>query len=214
MEEAALARDPRRSGSREGGGGCEPYRGYTIMSGKRRDKYTIAVAERRLKALAYRKAGAPYRQIAETLNTSHPTIIRDIQVALAELAEQQRAEAGELRTLENARLDSLQVAVWQQAINGSLKAIGMVLRIMERRARLNGLDAQPGAELPTELSIILRWHDDRRIIDATPIDHHVAPTPQIAESDSTAPGAVQMRVRWSEMGQVETGGDALSENGA
>ena len=58
---------------------------------------------------------------------------RGLQRAPAESAE-------DLRTLEAARLDALQSAVWQLAIDGDIKATTAVLRIMERRARLLGLD--------------------------------------------------------------------------
>jgi hypothetical protein len=47
------------------------------------------------------------------------------------------------RTLELARLDALQVPLWEKAMNGDVKAAGMVLRIIEQRSRLLGLD-KPG----------------------------------------------------------------------
>jgi hypothetical protein len=45
-----------------------------------------------------------------------------------------------LRVLEAGRLDQLQLAIWKSALAGHLGAIDRVLRIMERRARLFGLD--------------------------------------------------------------------------
>jgi hypothetical protein len=44
------------------------------------------------------------------------------------------------RQLELMRLDDLQVAVWDRAINGELPAAHCVLKIMDRRAKLLGLD--------------------------------------------------------------------------
>jgi hypothetical protein len=44
------------------------------------------------------------------------------------------------RQLELMRLDDLQVAVWERAINGELPAAHCVLKIMDRRAKLLGLD--------------------------------------------------------------------------
>jgi hypothetical protein len=49
----------------------------------------------------------------------------------------------EARQLELMRLDELQVAVWDRAINGDLPAAHCVLKIMDRRAKLLGLD-KPG----------------------------------------------------------------------
>lgn len=46
------------------------------------------------------------------------------------------------RALELARLDALQVPLWEKAMNGDVKAAGMVLKIIETRSRLLGLDQQ------------------------------------------------------------------------
>ena len=43
--------------------------------------------------------------------------------------------------MEGARLDRLHQAVWDAAINGDCYAIDRVLKLMERRAKLFGLDA-------------------------------------------------------------------------
>ena len=47
------------------------------------------------------------------------------------------------RALELARLDALQVPLWDKAMGGDVKAAGMVLKIIETRSRLLGLD-KPG----------------------------------------------------------------------
>jgi hypothetical protein len=173
----------------------------------------ITRAELQIKALAFRKGGASYRSIADHLGIAVATAHEYVAAGLAELAQQQQAEAQELRTLEAARLDDLQAAIWQQARSGNLKAVQTALRIMERRARLLGLDLQPGAILPGDIDIILRWHDDRNIIDITPaVDRDAAAAPQIAEPCSEASGALQGRVLWETMGQEPTGGDALDQD--
>ncbi len=175
-----------------------------------------AAAERRQQALELRKGGASYRAIAARLGVNEKTAWQDVQKALRALAALEQASAEEYRALELARLDNLQAAHWRMAMQGNIKSTQIVLRIMERRARLLGLDIQPGADLPAELDIILRWHDDRaRIIDVTPAaDDHAAPAPQIAESGRDAPESLPYRVRWSEMGQEQVSGDVEPENGA
>jgi hypothetical protein len=45
------------------------------------------------------------------------------------------------------RLDELQVAVWDRAINGDLPAAHCVLKIMDRRAKLLGLDKPEKVEV-------------------------------------------------------------------
>ncbi len=47
---------------------------------------------------------------------------------------------GQHRALELQRLDALQVGLWEQALAGDVKAVNAVLRIIEQRSRLLGLD--------------------------------------------------------------------------
>jgi hypothetical protein len=199
-------------------------------------------AERRVQALELRKAGASYRAIAAQLNISEKTAHQDVQRALRALAEIEHASAEEYRTMELLRLDALTLEASRilrathplisggKVLSGftvdgkaigltddgpKLQAIDRLLRIAERRARLLGLDMQLDADLPADLAIILRWADGQNIIDVTPDnDRHASPTPQIAESDSAAPGALPMHLRWETMGEVETSSDVEPEDGA
>jgi len=104
-------------------------------------------AERRLNALRLRKAGASYSQIAEALGCSKTQAYRDIQRALKNIGKREQEGAAELRLLESQRLDELLMPMMRQAKNGSQGAVDRVLRIMERRARLWGIDAPERAEL-------------------------------------------------------------------
>src|SRR5688572_1861256 len=118
-----------------------------MAHGRKTDQQRIRAAERRGKALAYRKAGASYRAIADALGCSVGTAAHDVAAALATLAEQQQGEAAALRTLEAERLDTLQLGLWPKATSGDVGAVLAILKISERRARLFGLDLQPGALL-------------------------------------------------------------------
>lgn len=51
------------------------------------------------------------------------------------------ADAAELRAEEVSRLDAMLAGLWPDARRGHLGAVDRVLRLMERRARLLGLDA-------------------------------------------------------------------------
>jgi hypothetical protein len=62
-----------------------------------------------------------------------------------------REQAQELRALEALRLDQMQAALWQQATDGDVRAIDRILRIMERRARLLGLDEPERRETKLEI---------------------------------------------------------------
>ena len=48
-----------------------------------------------------------------------------------------------LRQLEGDRLDALQVAIWEQAMTGDLRAVNVLLRIIAIRCKLFGLDRKP-----------------------------------------------------------------------
>ena len=53
----------------------------------------------------------------------------------------------EARRLELMRLDELQFSLWDRAINGDLPAANCVLKIMDRRAKLLGLDKPDKVEV-------------------------------------------------------------------
>lgn len=53
----------------------------------------------------------------------------------------------EARKLELMRLDELQFSLWDRAINGDLPAANCVLKIMDRRAKLLGLDKPEKVEV-------------------------------------------------------------------
>jgi cyanate lyase len=98
-------------------------------------------AARRAKAVKLRTAGLTYDQIAMELGyANRGTAYRVISEAL----RTQTLEAvGELRSLEVARLNSLQSAMWQKAMDGDMPSAMAVLRVIMARCRLLGLDG-PG----------------------------------------------------------------------
>jgi hypothetical protein len=105
-----------------------------------------AAAARRQKALDLRIAGARYRQIGAQLGVSYQTAYRDVQTALGELAALQAGKAEQLRELEVERCDKLTMALWPKARSGDEKAVRAIVAVMDRRAKLLGLDA------PTQLA--------------------------------------------------------------
>jgi hypothetical protein len=99
-------------------------------------------------ALELRRAGASYAQIAKQLgyaNESGP--YKAVQRSLAEFMAVRDEVAPQLIELENQRLDALQTALWTQAIKGQWLATDRILKIMERRAALNGYDAPKRQEI-------------------------------------------------------------------
>lgn len=123
----------------------------------------INVAEKQRQALELRKAGASYAMIAERLGYENKgSAYRAVMTALDRTL---REPADELRELEVARLDALLLALWPQATRGDLGAIDRVLRLMERRAKLLGLDA------PTQVNVTQAARQEvDRLVEAGVLD--------------------------------------------
>ncbi len=99
----------------------------------------ITATERRLMALELRKGGATYRAIAKELGYGGPgAAYKAIDRALKEVL---RDPAESVRSLELERLDAMLMGIWPSAKGGDPAAIDRVLKLMERRSRLLGLDA-------------------------------------------------------------------------
>ena len=100
----------------------------------------IPAASRREKALELRASGQSIRAIADQLGVSKSQVQRDIEKELRAAAEERRKIAGLIVDLELAKLDALEENAWGHIAAGELSAIDRVLRSMERRAKLLGLD--------------------------------------------------------------------------
>jgi hypothetical protein len=97
--------------------------------------------ERKRQAIAMRRTGATFEDIGRALGISTQAAHKAVKRALAELAAMTMDEAASLRALELDRLDRMQAAIWRNVTSGNLSAVDRALRIMERRAKLLGLDA-------------------------------------------------------------------------
>lgn len=117
-------------------------------------------AERVANAFALRKRGKTYRQIGEMLGYSHEQARQDIQTMLAGIIAETKESAQEVLALELARLDDLQVNVYIEAQQGDDKAIGAVLKIMERRAKLLGLDVSRSLNVTVTADEISKMSDE------------------------------------------------------
>lgn len=91
-------------------------------------------------ALTMRSRGFTYQKIADAMGCSMTGAFKRVQRALAAIPQE---AVEEYRRLEGERLDSLLAVALHQALTGSrsLLAIDRVLAIMDRRAKLMGLDA-------------------------------------------------------------------------
>lgn len=114
---------------------------------------------RRAEVAKLLRAAIPVYRIAEKLEIDRRTATADVNWLLAEWAKEQRPEdRHQWRALELAKLDEIEPKNLSDAKKGNQGAIDRALRIMERRAKILGLDA------PTKQEVDLKNID--RMIEA------------------------------------------------
>ena len=123
------------------------------------------VAERRAKLIKLRREGVPFedpRILKDLEYGTRGAATKDFYRAICARRDEQAAEASAYRQEENERLDALLAAAWPMATelrpvfnkdgeevaqSIDLKAVDTVLKLMDRRAKLNGLDMPVKAEV-------------------------------------------------------------------
>jgi hypothetical protein len=99
----------------------------------------IKATERQAAALEMRAAGNDFRTIAKELGYRGPS--GSHRAVMSALKKTLQEPADELRQLELARLDKLWRISYALSMGGNGPAIDRCIRLMERRAKLLGLDA-------------------------------------------------------------------------
>ncbi|MFF7795555.1 hypothetical protein [Streptomyces sp. NPDC007991] len=122
------------------------------------------VAVRRTKLLKLRREGVRYddERVAAIGYSSPDAARKDLHRALEAHRDAEAAEVSIYRQQENERLDALLEAAWPRATQPTpvfdkernivgeeidMRAVDTVLRLMDRRAKLNGLDMPAKAEV-------------------------------------------------------------------
>lgn len=107
------------------------------------------VAARRVQLIRLRRQGISFDdpRVLALGYSSRGHASKDLIRALQERRDEQEAEVSVYRQEENERLDALLEAVWPDAQTGDLRAVETVLKLMDRRAKLNGLDMPVKAEV-------------------------------------------------------------------
>jgi len=114
------------------------------------------LVDKEIKVLELRRAGLTWQRIAEeTGYADHTGAYAAYKRAIKRTMQQ---PADELREAELDRIDSLQLALWPKAMQGDNASVNTIVRLMERRARLLGLD------LPIKITQdITTWDGDESI---------------------------------------------------
>lgn len=127
----------------------------------------ISALDKQKKALELRKAGVSYESIASVLGyKSASGAHRAVGAALKKTLQE---PADDLRNLELERLDKLLSGLWSRASGGNEYAVDRILKIMERRARLLGLDAPTKQDITSkgeQVNVVLYLPDNGRQDDS------------------------------------------------
>lgn len=145
-------------------------------------------ADRRAKAIALHLAGMDWESIADRLGyasrgAAHTDVTRALKANLKAEAEQVET----LRYTTGLRLDRLQAALWPKAVGGDTKAADTVLRIIQQRCKIEGVEA------PTQIALQHRLDVEAQVVadavaaalDALELDE---------EQRAAALGAAQQRL--------------------
>jgi hypothetical protein len=96
------------------------------------------LVDKEVKVLELRRAGLTWQRIAEETGYADHTGAYAAYKRAIKRTQQQPAD--ELREQELDRVDRLQLALWPNAMKGDTRAVLTIVRLMERRAKLLGLD--------------------------------------------------------------------------
>lgn len=112
----------------------------------------VVLAQR---VVALRRQGKTYDQIGAELDMSPRQVAYLFKKTMDKYVS---PEVAELRVTEGDRLDMLQSAVWPNAMMGDPHSVAAVLKIMDRRAKLFGLDMP--AKIQQEITV---WNGDLNV---------------------------------------------------
>jgi hypothetical protein len=115
------------------------------------------LVDREKQIIELRIEGFTWRQIAEQTQMSPAGALKAYNRAMIRTL---KPASEELRELELDRLDTLQQTYWQPAVNGNLRAADFILRVIDKRAKILGLDA------PTKIQAEVVTYDGGTNLDA------------------------------------------------
>lgn len=133
-------------------------------------------AERRRQAIELRLAGVNWETIAAQLGyadkgSAHKDVTRALETSVAAMGQ----NAAVLRETELQRLDRIQRGLWAAAAGGDSKAADTVLRVIDRRIKLLGLDLPAGEDEAMRQQLAARLSGQMavvfsRVLDALGLD--------------------------------------------
>jgi hypothetical protein len=153
------------------------------------------LAERDLRIFKMRQAGIPIAEIARRFNVGSSTVSASIRRQLGKLNQEALLAYPEVLQMELERLDALQSAIWpmtqhrkqrlddgtEVSIEPDIKAVSTVLSILDRRAKLLGMEQ-------TNVNVQMD------VRDTSPMRAVLAGAPGVTESEKFDPEAEAKKI--------------------
>lgn len=99
-----------------------------------------------VEALDLRRRGYSYREIGAKLGCCHATALKHVTEALANAARERNLKAADLLQIDLERLDVAIAGLMPAVMKGDPKSVTAMMRVMERRAKLLGMDSPTKVE--------------------------------------------------------------------
>lgn len=107
-------------------------------------------------AVALRMAGFTYAAIAKELHEDDETVRRWVNKEMSRLHALEVSALDTVRRLQLERIDAMLFGIWRSATSGDPKSIDAVLRLLERQAKLLGLDAPERVDVEHHMMQVAR----------------------------------------------------------
>jgi len=175
----------------------------------------VSAVLRRMRTLELRMAGLDYDQISETIivefgkenlpaTYDRNCAYRDIWDEVRKYRDQIKENVEDVRDLEVRRLDAMIAGLWEKARGGNFQAVDRILKIMQRRADLLGLDAKQSAQIQNDIKVtfINDWRNiptgatqrtESSIVDANPIQSISSGSEMAKDDNGNNGGTVRPR---------------------
>ncbi len=128
------------------------------MNPKERKGKQLRLAERKARAYSLSLAGWNYREISMDIGVSPQQVGKYIRGALANVEDLSAAQTAELRQIQFDRIQALFKKVWAKVATGKdlLSAVQTAIRLLEREAKLMGLDAPTKVDITAKVRAMAR----------------------------------------------------------
>ena len=119
----------------------------------------VRKADQAAQILEARRKGLSFRAIAEKFSLSQRRVRDIVKEQFEGLLDANNKVAGKALEKNLKRLDELLEAVWDEAMQGDVKAVGAACQVIDRQNRLLGLDAPKKGEATIQFAGILAAAD-------------------------------------------------------